>query len=332
MTAPVPAPCLPRQSSAAGWSIAITALAVGGAALAAVSAGSSVANVGGALRALWILPGLVGLHLTQLLLAGLGWRSLFTGTRASVAVFYRLRVIREGIDSLLPVAQIGGEIVGARLLARHQVAPGEAGASVIVDVTIELMTQILFLLAGLAALAWLSQQAPWGIWLEAALAGGAAAGLLLAQRFGLLRALDALLRRIAQRWPALAGASPGRLHAAALGFYRHPGAILRSVLLHVVAWALGTAETWAVLHVLGVPVSPLQALVVESLGMAARSAGFAIPAALGVQEGGFVLAALAAGVPATAALPLVLIKRVREVSVGLIGIAHWRVRLRYPAA
>lgn len=331
MTAPAPAPSLPRPG-AAGWSIAITAVAIGGAALATMSAGRSVAGVDGLVRALWILPGLIGLHLTQLLLAGLGWRTLFTGPRPSVAVFYRLRVIREGIDSLLPVAQIGGEIVGARLLARHQVAVGEAGASVVVDVTIELLTQILFLLAGLAALAWLSRQALWGVWLEAVLAAAAAAGLLLALRFGLLRALDALLRRIAQRWPALAGASPGRLHAAALGFYRHPGAILRSVLLHVAAWVLGTVETWAVLHVLAVPVSPVQALVVESLGMAARSAGFAIPAALGVQEGGFVLAAVAAGVPAAAALPLVLLKRLREVSVGLVGIALWRVRVRSPAA
>jgi putative membrane protein len=259
-----------------------------------------------------------------LLLAALGWRSLFTGARPGVGVFYPLRVIREGIDSLLPVAQVGGEIVGARLLAGHRVAPGEAGASVIVDVTVELLTQIVFLFGGLAGLAWLSRQAPWGVWLEAGLAGGTAAGLLLAQRLGLLRGIDALLRRIGQRWPALAGASSGRLHAAALGFYRQKAAMLRCVLLHVLAWGLGTAETWAVLHVLGVPVSPLQALVVESVGMAARSAGFAIPAALGVQEGGFMLAAAAAGVPVAAAVPLVLLKRMREVLVGLIGLALWR--------
>ena len=34
------------------------------------------------------------------------------------ALFYRLRLVREGIDSLLPVAQVGGELVGAQLLAR----------------------------------------------------------------------------------------------------------------------------------------------------------------------------------------------------------------------
>ena len=316
------------QARAAAWSVAITALAVGGAALAVVSTGSSLASVGAVWPALWILPGLIALHLTQLFLAGLGWRSLFGPARPAVAVFYRLRVIREGIDSLLPVAQIGGEIVGARLLTRHGVAAGESGASVIIDVTIEFLTQILFLLAGLAALAWRSHQATWGISLEAALAVAVAAALLLAQRVGLLRLLDALLQRIAQRWPSLAAATPGGMHAAALRVYRRPRGVLNCVLLHVIAWALGTIETWAILHVLGVPIGPVQALVIESLGMAARSAGFAIPAALGVQEGGFVLAVVAAGAAASAGLPLVLLKRAREVCVGLIGIGLWRIRLR----
>jgi len=123
------------------------------------------------------------------------------------------------------------------------------------------------------------------------------------------------------------------LHEAALDFYRQPAAIWGCVGLHIPAWALGTIESWAVLNVLGVTVTPLQALVIESLGMAARSAGFAIPAALGVQEGGFVLAAAAVGVPVAPALALSLIKRAREVSVGLIGIALWRWNARRrPAA
>ena len=114
--------------------------------------------------------------------------------------------------------------------------------------------------------------------------------------------------------------------------------LLQAYRRQIIGWDSDNAQGTSVLE--GIKQSRLrdqwadmvQALVVESLGMAARSAGFAIPAALGVQEGGFVLAALAAGVPATAALPLVLLKRAREVSVGLIGIALWRVRVRYPAA
>ncbi len=318
--------------SGSGVSVAIGAVAIGGLILGVAANRTDLAAAGpGLLRALWILPVLVALHLGQLLLAAIAWSALFGGRKPEIRIFYPLRIIREGIDSLLPVAQIGGEIVGARLLSRYDVAPAEAGASVIVDVTIELLTQIAFLALGLSVLAWLSPTGSWGTGLRAAGAAMAvAAAFLLAQRFGLLRVLEALLRGIARRWPALAGVSLDGLHAAALGFYRRPGALLRGTWLHLLAWMLGSIETWMVLNMLGTPVTPLQAFAVESLGMAGRSAGFAIPAALGAQEGGFVLAAGAIGLPVAPALMLSLVKRLREIVVGGIGLVLWRLQRRHP--
>ena len=278
---------------------------------------------------MWLLPGLVALQLGQLLLSAIAWRALFTGLRPGSGTFYRLRLIREGIDSLLPVAQVGGEIVGAGLLSQRGIAISQAGASVIVDVTLELLTQVVFLVAGLCALAWLSPGGAWGSWGTALLTGtGVVAALLLGQRFGLLRVLEALLRGIARRWPALAGTSLDGIHAAALDLYRRPLPLLRGTGLHLLSWMLGSIETWAVLNALGVPVTPLQAFTIESLGMAARSAGFAIPGALGAQEGGFVLAAAALGLPVGPALALSLVKRMREVLVGLVGLALWRLAVR----
>ncbi len=323
----------PSRSTVA-WSLAIGAVVGGGIILGIMSSWAGLAAEGASvLRALWVVPGLVGLHLGQLFLAGTAWRCLFAGSGPDVGTFYRLRIVREGIDSLLPVAQVGGEIVGARLLSQHGIALSRAGASVIVDVTVEFLTQVAFLLAGLCTLAWLSHGgAGWGAWLGAALAGtGATAALLLAQRFGLLRAVEALMRGIARRWPAMAGASLDGLHAAALGFYRRPTALSWCIALHLLAWALGSVETWVVLNALGVPATPLQAFTVESLGMAARSAGFAIPAALGAQEGGFVLAAASVGLPAGPAFALSLVKRVREILVGSIGLVLWRLVVRRPA-
>lgn len=77
----------------------------------------------------WLLPWLVALHVGQLFLAGWGWRALFVGPAPGLAAFHHLRIIREGIDSLLPVAQIGGEVIGARLLAQFGLTPARAGAS-----------------------------------------------------------------------------------------------------------------------------------------------------------------------------------------------------------
>jgi hypothetical protein len=59
--------------------------------------------------------------------------------------------------------------------------------------------------------------------------------------------------------------------------------------------------------------------------MAARSAGFAVPGALGLQEGGFALAAIAVGLPPGPALALSLVKRLREITVGIIGLTLWRL-------
>lgn len=314
----------------AAWPLLVGALVFAGLAAALASNWAGLAgHWNSLLQVLWLLPGLVGLHLTQLLLSALGWRALFSGHGPGIGTFHQLRIVREGINSLLPVAQVGGEIVGARLLSQRGVPPSQAGASVVVDVTIELLTQVVFLLAGLCALTWLSPSGTWRAWGTALLTGaGVAAALLLAQSFGLLRVLEGLLRGIARRWPAMAGASLDGIHAAALDFYRRPTPLLISGASNLLAWALGGIETYVVLNALGVPVTPLQAFTVESLGMAARSAGFAIPAALGAQEGGFVLAAVAVGLPAGPALALSLVKRIREVSVGLIGLALWRRAVR----
>ncbi len=274
---------------------------------------------------LHLLPFLVALHLFQLLLAALAWGALLPPPRPGTARVWRLRIVREGIDSLLPVAQLGGEVIGARLLARS-IAPPLAAASVIVDLAVEFLTQIAFLAAGLLTLALISGQAPALHWLILGAAALAALALLvLAPRLGALRGLEALLRTIASRAPPLAGVRLDGLHDAALSIIRRRAALGLGILIHLPAWGLGAIETWLVLRALGHAVTPANAFVVESLGMAARSAGFAIPAALGVQEGGFVLAGAAIGVAAAPAIVLSLVKRLREVLVGLIGLGLWRL-------
>ena len=334
MTGPQATPRRPP----ARWTVLLGAVAALGVLLGLASSWTGLAAVGdGVLRAAWLLPGLVALHLGQLFLSGVAWRALLPTSLSTplpgLNAFHRLRIIREGIDSLLPVAQVGGEIVGARLLARAGVGPARAGASVVVDLTIELLTQVAFLLTAIALLAAVSDGSAWRNWLAALLAGLAALAALAAlQRFGGLRLLEGLLRGIARRWPALGGASLDGIHAEALASYRRRRGLGLAIALHYLAWALGAAETWAVLNVLGTPVSPAEAFIVESLGMAARSAGFAIPAALAAQEGGFLLAAAAVGVAATPALALSLVKRLREILVGSLGLLLWRAAARAPAS
>ncbi len=300
---------------------------MGFAAWAVLSTGQGAMALGEAtLDALWLLPALAALHLLQLLISARAWQGLLPAPR-KLARCFRLRVVREGVDSLLPVAQIGGEVIGARLLAREGTTLAAASASVVVDVTIEFLSQIAFLLVGLAALAVAAPGAAWRAWLGAALlSAAAAAGLLAAQRFGLLRILEALARKIAQRAPGVAALDG--MHAEATAAYRRRGPVARAAAWHLLAWMLGSIESWAVLHALGLAATPVQAVAVEALGMAARSAAFAVPGALVVQETGFALAAVAVGLPDAAGVSLSLVKRAREVTVGLLGLALWRLEPR----
>jgi putative membrane protein len=281
----------------------------------------------GAVQALWTVPAAVAIHLVQLLLSALGWRVLVVRSPIGLAGFVRLRLMREGLNTLLPLAHVGGEVIAAQVMVRAGIPAAVAAAGMVVDVTVEVCAQLLFLVAGcvvLAALAGTGTAWLWGGSLGLAVLG--AGSLALAQRLGGLRLLEKVVHGIGRQWPALlpSGGLDG-LDAEALAIYRRRDRLVMAFCLQWVAWALGTAETWLVLHALGLDASAGQAFVVESLGMAARSAGFAVPGALAIQEGGFVLAAAAVGLAGTAALSLSLVKRVRELVIGLAGLACWRL-------
>ncbi len=90
-------------------------------------------------------------------------------------------------------------------------------------------------------------------------------------------------------------------------------------------WLAGVGEVWLALYFLGHPVTLVEALILESLGQAVRSAGFAIPGALGVQEGGLLVLGALVGLPGEVAIGLSLVKRARELTLGLPGLAAWQV-------
>jgi len=72
-----------------------------------------------------------------------------------------LRWIAESINTTLPAAQVGGEIVRAHLLQQRITAPARGAASVAVDFALSLFAQILFTLLGFVLLAWLGNTAGW---------------------------------------------------------------------------------------------------------------------------------------------------------------------------
>lgn len=274
----------------------------------------------------WGIALVVLLHLPQTFASAIGWQELLD-RRAPVSRLYVLRWIRESVNALLPVAQIGGDLVRARLLARRGPPLALSLASSMVDLSVEGATQAIFTILCVALLI----AGPHGgeamtLAIGVTVASIAmAVAFVVAQRFGLF----ALIERGVARWTKASDLTG--LNAAVLALYRNPARLSRSAGWHLLSWLLGGIETWAGLHVLGVHASLREALVIEGLGQAVRGVGFLIPGALGVQEGGYLLICAMFGIPPQQALALSLIRRIRELALGLPGLVVWhRMEARPP--
>ncbi len=82
---------------------------------------------------------------------------------------------------------------------------------------------------------------------------------------------------------------PRALHAAVAAIYARPVSVWASFVLHLVCWIASAAEIWLALRFMNAPRGFGVVLVIESLLYAIRSVAFAVPNAVGVQEGAYIL-------------------------------------------
>jgi putative membrane protein len=267
-------------------------------------------------------------------IAGVGWRLLLPRRLPCPAIVpVTLRFVREAINALLPVAQVGGDLVGGRLLSFWGVPGAVCGAGIVVDTTIQAGTQFAFALLGIAALAAAPEASrDLVLWLAggSALAAVALVGFLVAQRLGLFKLAEGALRRLGRMVGGAAGDGDGKggalagLHDAIQAIYGARGRVAASSAVHLAGWLVGVGEVWAVLALMGHDPTLAEALVLESLGQAVRGTAFAVPGALGAQEGGFVVLGALYGLPADAALALSLVKRIPDFLIGIPGLLAWQ--------
>jgi putative membrane protein len=265
----------------------------------------------------------IAAHLPETFLAALGWAVLLPrGHRPGLGALFRLRLIKEAVNGLLPVAQVGGDVVRARLAVRRDLPLAQTSASCIADVGVATAALLVFALAGVAVAAGVLHlpqvgRIGFGLLIAALIV---AAVVLLGERLGFLRLVQRLMERWRERLGQLAGVGPALREIG-----RRPGALAASVAWHLAAWGAGTFETWVAMWAIGLAPSLTQAFVLESLTQAIKGLGFAIPGALGVQEGGYVVLCAALGLPADQALALALLRRLRELVLGAAGLIAWRL-------
>jgi uncharacterized membrane protein YbhN (UPF0104 family) len=107
--------------------------------------------------------------------------------------------------------------------------------------------------------------------------------------------------------------------------YRRHSAVAGALLFNILAWLASAASAWLILWLMGSPIGFGQAVALESLIFAIRGVAFLVPGALGIQEAGYALLAPAFGLDPGIAVTLSLIKRAREIAVGLPALIAWQV-------
>jgi putative membrane protein len=286
------------------------------------SVGHAVASVG------WGIVAVVLVRVVTVSVAGAGWWLLLPPTRhAELHTCVLLRFIREAANVLLPMAQVGGDLIGARLLTLRGIPGPLSAASIIVDVLLQAATQFLFACIGLTVLIALgaSEAVAHTAAVALAIAALLLTGFYVAQRQAGQRILQWGIGRLSgdRKWRVLGTIDAVYQNLTAI--YAARARLLTSTIVHLAGWLIGVAEVLIVFAFMGHPIGLGEALVIESLLHAIRGAAFAIPGALGAQEGGLVLLCAIFGIPPEQAIALSLVKRAADLVLGVPGLVGWQM-------
>jgi uncharacterized membrane protein YbhN (UPF0104 family) len=259
--------------------------------------------------------------------------------RVALLELFRVKIISDGFNLILPSASLGGDAMRAFLIKDrvplHVGVPG-----VLFDKTIEFVASIIFLSSGLL-LGLLSLRLPGGLVVPAlvslAITSVGIGLLVVLQKGGLTKGLLKLSAPLppARRW-VLKREVKFRAMDESLGplYTRSNYRAILPVAAHVLARCVGVFEIMVILAVLGTPASFIQALFIATMVTSANTAFFLFPGQWGVTESVHVLVLQSMGYPAAVGLSLGLIRRIRKLMfVGLaLVLLEVRKRVRHEAA
>jgi putative membrane protein len=259
-------------------------------------------------------------------LLGAAWQVLLVGPAAPrLALLTRARLVRDAGAEVLPFSQLGGIALGVRAAILQGLAAPLAAASMIVDVTTEMLAQIAYAALGVGILAVrVPQTSRVASLVTASVIGLALAAIAAALFITVQRHGGRLAARLGARLLRGAGESLTDLRAALETIYRSPARIVLSTALHLAAWIANGAVVWLGFRLIGARLDLAGALAIESLVYAIRSAAVFIPNALGVQEGAYVILGPLFGVGADMALAMSVLKRARDITIGVPVLLLWQ--------
>ena len=265
--------------------------------------------------------------LALFVLLGTAWQVLLPAALAPrLRVLIGARLVRDAGAEVLPLSQLGGIALGVRAAMLQGMSAALASASMIVDVTAEMLAQIAYAVLGVAILL---ARVPRSSQVTS-LTSACVIGLLLAAvAAGLFITVQRRGGRITARLARTLRRSAGHTTFTGVGraleiIYRSPARVVLSVALHLAAWVGNGAVVWLGFRLIGAHIDVAAAIAIESLVYAIRSAGAFVPNALGVQEGAYLVLGPLFGVPPDLALAISVLKRARDIAIGVPVLLSWQ--------
>jgi putative membrane protein len=291
----------------------------------------NLSKVGAAFAtAKWAIVAVVAYHFAvPLFLDAVAWWVLFPKSdRLPLRKLLWMRGIGESVSTLVPSAAVGGDIVRARLATINGVPVPIAAGSVLVDVTLGVFTQAVFTVLGLALLVGVTGQKNFvrPTLLGTLIGVVGIAGFYFVQRRGMFRFLARVIARMANspEWQSLVQ-SGETLDQTIRTLYARRRAVMMCCGSTILSLVAGSGEIWIALYAINLHATFVNALILQSMVLTIRSAAFAVPGGLGVQEGGYLFVGNLLGIPDYLAVTLALIARVRELAIGIPGLICWQV-------
>ncbi|HEY7928385.1 MAG TPA: lysylphosphatidylglycerol synthase domain-containing protein [Steroidobacteraceae bacterium] len=253
-------------------------------------------------------------------LVGPAWYVLLPPTtHPSLPLMIWARMVRDAVSESLPFSPVGGMILGVRAAALFGMSSRLAVASLIVDVTAELIAQVLYVGVGLSLLLTRGTHSAATASLERSILIGigvlslCGVGLLAVQR----RGIGWLSGKLAARVFPASGIHMSGVAADLQEIHRSPLRLVVSTLIHLCGWIAAALSTWVAFRLIGERVDISAVIALESLVYAARSLAFFVPNALGVQEAAYTVLAPLVGIGKEFALAVSLLRRARDIAVGI---------------
>jgi putative membrane protein len=262
--------------------------------------------------------------LTLFLILGAAWFVLVPDAPSSRALtFVWGRLIRDSAGEVLPFSQFGGILIGARAVILRGISAPVAFASTVVDVTTEMMAQIVFILIGLclfvAKLKGGAGELPLTIVAGIVFAVAGAVAFIFLQRRGL-----GFAQKLAARFLPGAVKHAQDFRRVIEAIYDSPARLAGSSAIHLLGWIASGLGTWIAIRLTGAHIDIASAIAIESVLCALRSAAIFVPGALGVQEAGYAMLMPLFGLRPEIGLAISLLKRAREIAIGVPALLAWQ--------